>query len=224
MIVLSSILLVSQVNAEETSPIKSQNDKLSYGLGVDMARNIKKQNLEVDTELIIKGIKDGLAGGKLLISDKELRGVMNDLKNEMRKKMVLSRRAGAVDNKAKGEKYLKENKVKDGVVTLTSGVQYKILKAGTGKRPIDTDTVECYYRGTLIDGTEFEATEEGKPATLKVAQVIVGWKEALLLMPVGSKWQIIIPSQLAYGERGAGNGDIGANETLIFEVELLAVK
>jgi FKBP-type peptidyl-prolyl cis-trans isomerase FklB len=127
------------------------------------------------------------------------------------------------DNKKKGEVFLAENKTKEGVVVLPSGVQYKILKAGNGKKPIDSDVVQVYYRGTLLDGSEFDATEPGQPADLKASSLIAGWKEALRLMPAGSKWQIFVPSQLAYGERGVGS-DIGPNETLVFEVELLAVK
>jgi FKBP-type peptidyl-prolyl cis-trans isomerase FklB len=130
----------------------------------------------------------------------------------------------AEDNRKAGESFLAENKKKEGVVTLPSGLQYKVLKAGDGKKPTDADTVECHYRGTLINGTEFDSSYlTGQPATFKIAGVIPGWREALKLMPVGSKWQLFVPSQLAYGARGKG-GSIGPNAALIFEVELLAIK
>ena len=223
LMVLGVVLMAAQASAEEAPALKTQKDKVSYGLGVDMARNFQKQELDVDLDLLQKGLQDGLSGKQLIMSEKELRIIMSGLQNEMRKKMVLNRRIAAGDNKQKSSDFLAANKTKVGVMTLPSGVQYKIHKAGDGKKPTDADTVECYYRGTLIDGTEFDGTEAGKPATLKVAQLIAGWREALKLMPTGSKWQILIPFQLAYGERGAGS-DIGPNETLIFDVELLAVK
>ncbi len=168
-------------------------------------------------------MKDGLSGEKLLMPEKDLRKVMNAFQGELRQKAMMHHQTAAEENRKKGEAFLAENKTKDGVVTLPSGVQYKILKAGDGKRPTDGDTVECYYRGTLLNGTEFDGTEPGKPATLKVEMLTAGWKEALKLMPKGSKWQIFIPSQLAYGSRGVGS-DIGPNETLIFEVALLDIK
>jgi FKBP-type peptidyl-prolyl cis-trans isomerase FklB len=223
MTTLGVVMLAIQVCAEEVPLLKTENEKVSYGLGVDMARNFKKQELNIDLDLLQKGLKDGMSGGNVLMSEKELRTVMSGLQNEMRKKMVLSRRLSAGDNMQKGTNFLAANKIKDGVTTLPSGVQYRIIKAGDGRKPTDADTVECHYRGKLIDGTEFDGTEAENPATLKVSQLIAGWKEALKLMPVGSKWQIFIPSQFAYGERGAGI-NIGPNETLVFEVELLAIK
>jgi FKBP-type peptidyl-prolyl cis-trans isomerase FklB len=148
---------------------------------------------------------------------------MNSYQVDIRKNALLSKRLALEDNKKKGEAFLAENKTKTGVIALPSGVQYKILKAGNGKKPIESDLVKVLYRGTLLDGTEFDATEPDRPVDLKVSALIVGWKEAVTLMPAGSKWQIVIPSQLAYGERGVGN-DIEPNETLVFEVELLEIK
>jgi len=147
---------------------------------------------------------------------------MNAYQTEIRQKATLTRRVAIEENKKKGEAFLTANRTKDGVITLPSGVQYKILLAGQGRKPIDSDLILCNYRGNLLDGTEFDATEDGKPASLKLSALIAGWKETMKLMPVGSKWQIFIPAQQAYGERGVGS-DIGPNETLIFEVELLGI-
>lgn len=216
-------LFATQANAEEMPVFKTLRDMQSYGIGVNLAKSFKKNEVEFDMDLLIKGLKDGLSGEKLLMPEKDLRKAMNAFQGELRQKEAGIRRVAALDNKEKGDAFLAENKTRDGVVALASGVQYKILKEGDGKKPADADAVECNYRGTLLDGTEFDGTDPGKPATLKVAHLIAGWKEALKLMPEGSKWQIFIPPQLAYGPRGVGS-DIGPNETLIFEVELLAVK
>ncbi len=222
-LVLMGAQIAAQASAEETTVLKTQKDMLSYGIGVSVAKNFKKQETEVDLELMIKGLKDGLSGAKLLMPEKDLRKVMNMYQSELRQKAVLSKRVAIEENKKKGEAFLAANKAKEGVVSLPSGVQYKILKAGDGRKPMESDLVEVHYRGTLLDGTEFDGTEAGQAATLKVSALIAGWKEALKLMPAGSKWQIFIPPNLAYGERGVGS-DIGPNETLVFEVELLAVK
>lgn len=222
-------LLVAQVSAQETPVLKTQKDKMSYVVGVEMARSLKGQGIEVDMDLFIKGLQDGLSGGKLLLSDDDLRKAssmfhaeLRRKQNEMREKQAQATRMAAEDNKKKGEAFLAENRTKEGVVTLPSGLQYKILKAGDGRKPTDADTVEVNYRGTLIDGTQFDSSQAGQPATLKVTGVISGWKEALKLMPVGSKWQIFIPPELAYGARASGR--IPPNSTLIFEVELISIK
>lgn len=219
---LGIFLLVTQASAGEPPALKTQKDKVSYGIGVDVARNFTRLGIEIDQDALIKGLKDGLSGEKLLMTESDLRATMNAYQVELRGRMMQAMQAAAVENKKKGDAFLSENKTKEGVVTLPSGLQYKILKAGNGNKPSEADTVECNYRGTLIDGTEFDSSYwTGKPATFKVTGVIPGWTEALKLMPVGSKWQVFIPSQLAYGERGAGR-DIGPNATLIFELELLA--
>lgn len=223
MMVLGLGFLVAQANAEEAQVLKTQRDVQSYGIGVNIAKSFKRDEVDIDLNLMVKGMKDAMAGEKLLMPEKELRRAMNSFQSELRQKAAARSRIAAVDNKKKGDDFLAQNKTREGVVTLASGVQYKVLKAGDGKLPTEPDTVECYYRGTLLDGTEFDSTEPGKPATLKVAQLIPGWKEALKLMPAGSKWQLYIPPQLAYGPRGVGS-DIGPNETLVFEVELLSVK
>lgn len=223
MAVMGLGLMVSQVSAGEMPVLKTQKEMMSYGVGVNIAKSFKKDDIEFDMELLIKGMKDGLSGEKLLMPEKDLRKVMNAFQGELRQKSMMHHQIAAEENRKKGEAFLQENKTKDGVVTLPSGVQYKIINAGNGQRPTDGDTVECYYRGTLLNGTEFDGTEAGKPATLKVEMLTAGWKEALKLMPKGSKWQIFIPSQLAYGSRGVGS-DIGPNETLVFEVALLDIK
>lgn len=223
MMVLGLGFLVAQANAEEAQVLKTQRDVQSYGIGVNIAKSFKRDDIDIDLELLVKGMKDAMAGDKLLMPEKDLRRAMNSFQSELRQKAAARSRIAAVDNKKKGDDFLAQNKTREGVVTLASGVQYKVLKAGNGKLPTEADTVECHYRGTLLDGSEFDSTEPGKPAMLKVAQLIPGWKEALKLMPAGSKWQLYIPPQLAYGPRGVGS-DIGPNETLVFEVELLAVK
>lgn len=217
------VFVASQANGEEAPVLKTQKEVLSYGIGVNIAKSFKRNEVEFDHDLLMRGLKDALSGERLLMPEKELRKAMNSFQGELRRKEAAAHREAAVENKAKGDAFLAENKAREGVVALASGVQYRILKEGDGKKPTDADMVECNYRGTLLDGTEFDGTEPGKPATLKVAQLIAGWKEALKLMPEGSKWKIFIPSQLAYSQRGVGS-DIGPNETLVFDVELLAVK
>ncbi len=223
MVVLLIGLLTAQTSAEETQVLKTPKEKVSYGLGVDMAKNLKRQSIEVDVDLVIKGLKDELSGEKLLIPEEGLRTIMLAFQHELSRRQLLAMRLAAAENKKKGEAFLAENKTKKGVVTLPSGLQYKILKAGNGKKPTEADTVECHYRSTLINGNPLDRSEAGKPATFKVTAVIPGWREALQLMPAGSKWQLFIPPHLAYGERGA-DSRIGPNATLIFEVELLAIK
>jgi len=218
------LLLVAQVNAQEAPALKTQKDKISYGIGVDMSRNFRQQGIEFDADSLIKGFKDENSGGKLLMTEEDIRATLSAYQAELMSKRVQAMKIAAEENKKIGEAFLAENKTKEGVVTLPSGLQYKILKAGDGRKPTGADTVECNYRGSLINGTEFDSSyRTGKPAIFKVTGLISGWTEALKLMPAGSKWQLFIPPQLAYGERGAG-GAIGPNATLIFELELLSVK
>jgi FKBP-type peptidyl-prolyl cis-trans isomerase len=223
-VVLGVMLLAAQVNAAEIKELKTQKDKVSYGIGVGMARNLKHQGVEVNTDVVVKGLQDELGGAKLLMTDAELQATMGQFQKDLRQKLMDARKKAAAENQKEGAAFLAQNKKKKGVVTLPSGLQYKILKAAKGKKPKDTDTVEVNYRGSLINGTEFDSSyKRHQPTTLKVKEIIPGWREALQLMPVGSKWQIFIPPQLAYGAQGAG-GVIGPNATLVFEVELLAIK
>jgi FKBP-type peptidyl-prolyl cis-trans isomerase len=210
-------------------PLKTRKEKFSYALGMNIGTNLgntlKKQSVEVDWNLVSQGLKDSTtSGAKTRLTEDEAKAVLTEVQNEARKRQTEEAQKAAVKNKTEGEAFLAANKDKEGVVTLPSGLQYKILTAGTGPKPTASDSVKCNYRGTLINGTEFDSSyKKGQPVTFGVGQVIKGWTEALQLMPVGSKWQLFIPSSLAYGERGAG-AEIGPNSTLIFEVELLSIQ
>jgi FKBP-type peptidyl-prolyl cis-trans isomerase FklB len=217
------MFVTQQANAEDAAALKTDKDKLSYSIGASIGKNLRKEGSEIDVELLIKGLKTAMAGEKTLIQDKDIRQVMGSYQNELRQHAMANKQQAMEVNKKKGEAFLAENKAKPGIVALPSGVQYKIIKAGNGRLPVDSDMLSVNYRGTLIDGTEFDATEPGHPANLKLSSLIAGWKEAVKMMPEGSKWQIFIPSQLGYGERGVG-GDIGPNEVLVFELELVAIK
>jgi len=206
----------------------TRKEKFSYALGMNIGSNLgntlKNQSVEVDWNLVSQGLKDSTGGGKTRLTEEEEKAVLTEVQNEVRKQQQEKMQEAGAANKTEGEAFLAANKSKDGVVTLPSGLQYKILTAGTGPKPTASDSVVCNYRGTLINGTEFDSSyKRGQPATFGVGQVIKGWTEALQLMPVGSKWQLFIPSSLAYGERGAG-AEIGPNATLIFEVELLSIQ
>ena len=219
-IVLGILFLVSQVNAQENLVLKDQKDKVSYIIGMEVGSNLKKQGINVDPTILAKGIQDALTDKKPLLTEQEIQETMAAFQKEMTAKQAESSKK----NKAEGEAFLAENKKKEGVKTRPSGLQYKVIKAGTGKKPKSTDTVTAHYRGTLINGTEFDSSyKRGQPVSFPVSGVIPGWTEALQLMEVGAKWQLFIPSNLAYGEQGAG-GDIGPNATLIFEVELVSIQ
>ena len=205
--------------------LKTQKDKASYAIGLNIGKSMHKDSVDVDTSILLRGLKDGLAGAKPLLTDDEARAAMVTLQADMRKKQEEKMLVQGEANKKDGETFLAENKTKDGVVALPSGLQYKILKEGTGPKPIASDTVVCNYKGTLLDNTEFDSSyKRGQPATFPVGGVIKGWTEALQLMPVGSKWQLFIPSELAYGARGGPGGGIGPNATLVFEVELMSIQ
>jgi FKBP-type peptidyl-prolyl cis-trans isomerase FklB len=197
-----------------TSAFKTQKEKLSYAIGMEMGKGVKSQGLDVDPTIMVQGLNDGISGGKSQMSEEELRQVISSLQQEIRQKQMQVQQAAAAENKTKGEAFLAENGKKEGVVVLPDGLQYKILTAGQGKKPAESDT----------DGSEFDSSAQaGKPVPFEVKNVIPGFKEVLQLMPVGSKWQIVVPSNLAYGERGAG-GVIGPNATLIFEIELVSIQ
>jgi FKBP-type peptidyl-prolyl cis-trans isomerase len=208
--------------------LTTRKQKFSYALGMNigsgLGANLKKQSVEVDSTLVSQGVKDAMSGGKTRLTQEEAQAVLKEVQTEVQKEQQAKMKEAADKNKGEGEAFLAANKSKDGVVTLPSGLQYKILTAGTGPKPTASDSVKCNYRGTLINGTEFDSSyKRGQPATFAVGQVIKAWTEALQLMPVGSKWQLFVPSSLAYGERGAG-AEIGPNATLIFEVELLSIE
>lgn len=221
--VLCLVLLAVQVSAEEAG-LKNQKDKASYSLGMNFGEYLKKQDIEINTDILVRGLKDMLAGKKTLLTEQEYHDTMTALQKEMMTKQMEKLKQLGEKNKKEGEDFLAENKKKEGVITLPSGLQYKVLKEGDGAIPKLTDTVTTNYRGTLIDGKEFDSSyRREQSATFPVKGVIPGWTEALQLMKAGSKWQLFIPSNLAYGERGAGR-DIGPNAMLIFEVELLSIK
>jgi FKBP-type peptidyl-prolyl cis-trans isomerase FklB len=203
---------------------KTQKEKVSYAIGMEMGKGVKAQGLDVDPTILMQGLKDALSDAKSQMSEEELRQVITSLQQEIRQKQMQMQEAAAAENKTKGEAFLAENAKKEGMVVLPDGLQYKILMAGQGKKPVESDTVLCNYKGTFVDGTEFDSSAKaGKPVPFEVKNVIPGFKEVLQLMPVGSKWQVFVPSNLAYGERGAG-GVIGPNATLIFEIELVSIQ
>jgi len=217
-------LVLPQVFAGEPAVLKTQQDKVNYSIGVSVIRNFKQQGLELDLNVVMQGMQDALGDQKLLLNEEELRATLTAVQTDIRLKQRQARRFAEVDRKKEGEAFLAENKRKEGVVTLLSGLQYKILKPGEGRKPTDADTVECRYHGTLINGVAFDSTTgAGQLRIFKVRDAVVpGMTEALKLMPVGSKWQLFIPPELSY-QRGSGSA-IGPNETLIFEIELLAIK
>ncbi|HVB55384.1 MAG TPA: FKBP-type peptidyl-prolyl cis-trans isomerase [Candidatus Acidoferrales bacterium] len=203
--------------------LQTKKDRASYALGMNFGSGLKAQSSELDSAMVLRGLKDVLAGKTLLTQDQE-RAALAELQADMQKQTEAKMQQLGEANQKEGESFLAANKTKAGVVTLASGLQYKILKEGTGPKPSASDTVVCNYRGTLVNGKEFDSSyRHGQPASFPVGGVIRGWTEALQLMPVGSKWELFLPSDLAYGQRGAGP-DIGPNATLIFEVELLSIQ
>jgi FKBP-type peptidyl-prolyl cis-trans isomerase FklB len=207
------------------APLTTQKQKESYALGMSIGLGFQKQGIDksVDSSLVVRGFRDSIAGSKTAMTEDEMKAALQQLRTEvMSAQEAKSKEAGAA-NRKEGESFLAENKSKDGVKTLPDGLQYKVLTEGNGPKPASTDTVTVNYRGTLINGKEFDSSyKRGQPASFPVTGVIKGWTEALQLMPVGSKWQLFIPPDLAYGDRGAG-ADIGPGDTLIFEVELLSI-
>jgi FKBP-type peptidyl-prolyl cis-trans isomerase FklB len=219
-VIFSASLLALPLLGQEKSPqLKDQKDKVSYSIGMQIGFNLGRQKVDINPDILAAGIKDAIAGKPQLNPD-QVKEIMATFEKDMEKKQ---KEAGE-KNKAEGAKFLEENKKKEGVKTTASGLQYKVLKEGNGAQPKKTDTVTVNYRGTLINGTEFDSSfKRGQPATFPVNGVIPGWTEALQLMKVGSKYQLFIPSNLAYGERSV-SPDLGANSTLIFEVELMDAK
>jgi FKBP-type peptidyl-prolyl cis-trans isomerase FklB len=205
--------------------LTTPKEKSSYAIGMNWGTGLHKQGIDVDSAALIQGMKDALAGSKTLLTEDEARAALMQLQSEMQAKQQEKAKQEGEAGKKEGDAFLAANKGKEGVVTLPSGLQYKILKEGTGPKPTADDSVVCNYKGTLINGTEFDSSyKRGEPATFPVGGVIKGWTEALQLMPVGSKWQLFIPADLAYGPRGTPGGPIGPNSTLIFEVELMSIK
>ncbi len=221
----SAWLLAAEEAKGDKPTLKSTEEKASYSIGLNIGKNLKKEasGAGLDPALVLQGIKDGLAGAALL-TDQEMKEAMDAFRTSMMARRKDQAKNAAEKNLKEGEAFLAENGKKEGIVTLPSGLQYKVIKEGAGATPKATDTVATHYRGTLLDGTEFDSSyKRGEPATFEVTGVIPGWTEALQKMKVRAKWQLFVPAKLAYGERGAG-ADIGPNSTLIFEVELLEIK
>lgn len=219
LIVISLALALSTTFAQEKPQLKDNKDKVSYSFGLNVGYTFKKQNIDMNNDAFMAGFRDAMAGKDPALNEQQIREVMSAFEKDMDQKQ----QASGQKNTSEGEKYLAENKSKPGVKTTASGLQYKVLKDGTGASPKESDTVTVNYRGTLIDGTEFDSSyKRGEPATFPLNRVIKGWTEGLQLMKVGSKYQFVIPPGIAYGERASGQ--IGPNSTLIFEVELLDTK
>lgn len=207
----------------EKSQLKDQKQKVSYGIGYNLGQNLMRDNLDLDPQVLAKGIMDAMTKQKPQMTEDEIRSTLLAFQQQLQKDAQAKMQKAAQANVAKGKKFLADNAKKEGVKTTKSGLQYKVIKSGSGKTPKLDDRVTTHYRGTLIDGTEFDSSyKRNQPATFPVNGVIGGWTEALQLMKEGDKWQLFIPSDLAYGERGSGP-DIGPNEVLIFDIELLKV-
>jgi FKBP-type peptidyl-prolyl cis-trans isomerase FklB len=207
--------------ADDKSALKDQKDKVSYGIGMSIGSSLKMQGAEVNVDLLARAIKDTLSSNAMLMTQQEMQDTLRTWQTEMRNKRMEQMKVQGEENKKKGQAFLEENAKKPGVTTLPSGLQYKVLASGSGKSPTTNDTVKAHYKGTLIDGTEFDSSyTRGQPLSSPVTRLIRGWTEALLKMKVGDKWQLVIPGDLAYGERGSPP-KIGPNATLVFEMELL---
>lgn len=229
-LILVAVLIISALCFGEVQKtvkkikFKDQREKLSYSIGLDIGKNLKKQEIDIDTKLLLKGLTEGLSGATPSLSEEEIKEVFTTFQKDMETKQNEKKLKLAEKNKTEGEAFLASNKTKKGVVTLPSGLQYQELTPGNGPSPTAADTVTVNYRGTLVDGTEFDSSyKRGQPLNIGVSGVIPAWTEALQLMKVGAKWQLFIPADLAYGTQGAGQV-IGPNAVLIFEVELLGIE
>ena len=210
--------------ASAAPALNTKKEKVSYAIGADLGKKLKTSSIDVDPAILTRALKDSLTGAKSAMSDDDIRATLTDLTKDLQAKQQAAAKEAGEKNRKEGEEFLAANKTKEGVVALPSGLQYKILQAGTGPKPTASDTVVCNYKGTLIDGKEFDSSyKRGQPATFPVGGVIKGWTEALQLMPVGSKWQLFIPPDLAYGDRQAGP-DITPVSTRVFEVELVSIQ
>jgi FKBP-type peptidyl-prolyl cis-trans isomerase FklB len=209
--------------ADDPAGLTNDTDKASYSIGANIGRSFKTQSIELNTNAFLQGFRDAYTGSKLQLTDEESQQALDAFKKVVAAKQEAAAKALGDKNKKEGEQFLVENAKKEGIKTLASGLQYKVVKTGDGKKPTADDYVKVHYRGTLINGTEFDSSyKRNEPTTFQLGQIIPGWREALQLMPVGSKWQLFVPSALAYGEEAPP--DIGPNATLLFEVELLSIE
>lgn len=221
---IMGLAMSTAMAATDATSLTTDKDKLSYSIGADLGKNFKNQGIDINPDVLAKGMQDGMSGAQLILTEEQMKDVLSKFQKDLMAKRSAEFNKKAEENKAKGEAFLSANKSKPGIVVLPSGLQYKVIDAGTGAKPGKSDTVTVEYTGTLIDGTVFDSTEKaGKPATFQVSQVIPGWTEALQLMPSGSTWEVYVPADLAYGPRSVG-GPIGPNETLIFKIHLISVK
>ena len=217
-------VLPALASAQGAPALTTEKEKLSYAMGMDLGVQLKSRSVEIDPALFGRGLADALSGGKTLLTEDEAKAVISELQKTMAVKQAAAAKLAGESNRAEAEAFLAANKARPDVVTLPSGLQYRILTAGAGKTPTLADTVVCQYRCSLVSGKEVDSSyKRGQPVTLAVKGAIKGWTEALQLMPAGSKWQLFVPPDLAYGPRGGG-GDIGPNAALVFEIELLAIQ
>jgi FKBP-type peptidyl-prolyl cis-trans isomerase len=224
LILVIALLATGIAYSADDQPLRTEKEKTSYAVGAQTGADMRQFGMDVDPDLVARGFRDAYSGRKLLLSDQQMSETMGNISRIISAKSGEMMKQDAERNKQEGEAFLTQNARKEGVKTLPSGLQYKIIKMGTGRTPRATDTVAVNYRGTFIDGTEFDSSyRRGQPFSFQVNKMIKGWVEALQMMPVGSKWQLFIPPRLAYGEQGAPPA-IGPNVTLIYEVELLSIK
>ncbi len=210
--------------AADNKEVKEEKDRISYSVGYQVGGDFKRQGVTLNPDLFVKGVQDAMSGTKPLMTQQEMNSTLVDLKKKIMTAQREEQKKSAEKNLVEGKKFLEGNARKEGVTTLPSGLQYKVIAKGTGASPKKTDSVTVHYKGTLIDGTEFDSSyKRGQPATFRVDGVIAGWTEALQKMKPGAKWLLFIPPNLAYGERGAGSR-IGPNSALVFEVELISVE
>jgi FKBP-type peptidyl-prolyl cis-trans isomerase len=224
-VVLATLLLTPQAYSGESNTLTTPRDKINYSIGVDVVKNLKQQGIDIDLDVVMRGMKDALSGGKLLMTNEEIRKTMRAVQTEA----IRQQKQAPILAAKEGQAFLAENGQKEGVITLPDGLQYKIITLGKGRKPTDADLVVCNYRGTLLNGTEFDRSYPGKPVTFSVREGggIPGLSEALKLMPEGSVWQLFVPPQLAYGDRGRTSligSPVRPNETIIVNVELLTIK
>ena len=221
-LMVASLAVCSASHGADAPVLKTESDRISYSMGLEVARNFKRNDIEFDPNMVLRGMQDGLSGERALVSEKEFRKILGDFQNQVRLKMAANRQMLTIENRKKAESFLAANKSKDGVVASLNGIQYQVITPGNGPKPTDIDKVQFSFRGTTLEGREFDATEPGRPGVAQVVELQNGLKTVIKWMPVGSHWKVWIPPQLGFGERGVGS-DVGPNELLVYDVELLNI-